>query len=336
MYIFSVRARPRLLALLLPVLTALGQAHQATTFSDDPTGTESGRLLLWVSVFAVVAAAIIVGALIYGKRRARGSRDALEAVWIAVPVILIAVVGILGAQSLVQLFSAGAKPAFGVQLTASRYWWDFDYFGTPVRVSNELVLPVGTAVELRFSATDAFHAPNVPEVGLKASAMPGQNTRAVIRFKRIGNYPGFCAEQCGPAAKQHRFRVIVVDAETFDRFLQAATDFTPPEPATPAERAGQTLFMEQCAACHTVRGTAARGTQGPDLTLLANRTTLGAASLPNTPQNLRTWIRSAPDLKPGVAMPAFPNLNDDELDALVAYLGTLGLPEFDFSTLPHK
>jgi len=317
-----------------PLILNLAWAHQATTFSDDPTGTENGRLLLWVTVFAAVSVAIILGALVYGRRRARGG-DAMDAVWYAVPVILVAVVGLLGAQSLMQLFAGAGRPAFGVQVTAHRYWWDFDYAGTPVRLSNELVLPAGVTVELRFTSTDAFHALSVPEVGLKASAIPGQNTRATVRFKKPGNYPGFCTEQCGPGAKQHRMRVLVLEPKTFDRFLTAASNFAPPTPTTPKLRRGAELFATLCASCHTVRGTDAAGKAGPDLALFGNRTTLGAASLPNTPVNLRTWIRAAPDLKPDVRMPAFTDVPDEELDALVAYLESLRVDGFDFSTLPQ-
>lgn len=326
----------RALAHGLPLLALnLAWAHQATTFSDDPTGTESGRLLLWVAVFAVVSVAIILAALFYGRRRARSGGDTLDAVWFAVPVILVAVVGLLGVQSVYQLFSAGGKPAFGVQVTAHRYWWDFDYAGTPVRLSNELVLPAGVTVELRFTSTDAFHALSVPEVGLKASAIPGQNTRATVRFRKPGNYPGLCTEQCGLGARQHRMRVLVLEPEAFDRFLTAAANFTPPPPTTPELRRGAGLFESLCAACHTVRGTKAAGTAGPDLTLFGNRTTLGAASLPNTPVNLRTWIRAAPDLKPDVRMPAFAQLSDEDLDALVAYLESLRVDGFDFTALPQ-
>lgn len=293
--------------------------------------------MLWVTIFAVVAVVIILGALWYGRRRARDHHsDSLDAVWFAIPLILVAVIGILGAQSLLHLFIGAGKPAFGVQVTAHRYWWDFDYAGTPVRLSNELVLPAGVTVELRFTSSDVFHTLSVPEVSLKASAIPGQNTRATVRFKNPGNYPGGCAEQCGPGAKQHRMRVLVLEPEDFDRFLSAATNFVPPPPATPQQRRGAELFAELCASCHTVRGTDARGTTGPDLTLFGNRTTLGAASLPNTAFNLRAWIRAAPDLKPDVRMPAFQQLSDQDLDALVTYLESLKLDGFDFGSLPQR
>jgi cytochrome c oxidase subunit 2 len=42
----------------------------------------------------------------------------------------------------------------------------------------------------------------------------------------------------------------------------------------------------------------------------------------NTPQNVRTWLKDPPTVKPGSIMPNL-NLNDHELDVLVAYLESL-------------
>jgi cytochrome c oxidase subunit II len=50
-------------------------------------------------------------------------------------------------------------------------------------------------------------------------------------------------------------------------------------------RQGRRYFMEDgCAACHTIAGTAAEGTPGPNLTHLAGRETLAADTIPNTPE----------------------------------------------------
>ena len=56
--------------------------------------------------------------------------------------------------------------------------------------------------------------------------------------------------------------------------------------------------------------------------MLGSRSTLGAATLPNTPSNLAAWVLDPHAIKPGVLMPASP-LPDPELQALVAYLDGL-------------
>jgi cytochrome c oxidase subunit II len=43
----------------------------------------------------------------------------------------------------------------------------------------------------------------------------------------------------------------------------------------------------------------------------------------NTPENLQRWIRNVQQIKPGVLMPAFANLSQADLDAVVAYLESL-------------
>ena len=77
-----------------------------------------------------------------------------------------------------------------------------------------------------------------------------------------------------------------------------------------------------CINCHTVRGTAANGRFGPDLTHLMSRATIGSGAAANTPDNLRTWLKDPDAIKPGSLMPAM-QLADGELDALVRYMLSL-------------
>ena len=77
-----------------------------------------------------------------------------------------------------------------------------------------------------------------------------------------------------------------------------------------------------CINCHTVRGTAANGRFGPDLTHLMSRDTIASGAADNTPENLRLWIENPDAIKPGSLMPAM-KLSDGELDALVRYMLSL-------------
>jgi len=71
-----------------------------------------------------------------------------------------------------------------------------------------------------------------------------------------------------------------------------------------------------------VRGTSAGGLVGPDLTHLASRQTIASGILPNTPAALGGWISDPQTIKPSAKMPAT-NLSGPQLNAVVAYLGTL-------------
>jgi cytochrome c oxidase subunit 2 len=86
---------------------------------------------------------------------------------------------------------------------------------------------------------------------------------------------------------------------------------------------GRQIFQSQaCINCHVVRGTAAQGRFGPDLTHFMSRDTLAAGAADNTPANLKLWIKAPDDVKPGSLMPAM-QLGDDEIDKVVAYLNSL-------------
>jgi cytochrome c oxidase subunit 2 len=115
-------------------------------------------------------------------------------------------------------------------------------------------------------------------------------------------------------------RVYVQPRADFDRWIQEQR-----QPATVSNAAsqGQRIFeTTACINCHTVSGTVANGRFGPDLTHLMSRDTIAAGAAPNTPENLRLWIRKPEAIKPGSLMPAM-ELTDRELDAVTAYLETL-------------
>jgi cytochrome c oxidase subunit 2 len=100
----------------------------------------------------------------------------------------------------------------------------------------------------------------------------------------------------------------------------------PPTPPTATDQRllrGRAVFARAaCGNCHAVRGTEFAGRIGPDLTHIATRRTLGAATIPNNRGNLQGWISNPQPLKPGNLMPAT-YLPADDLHALTDYLETL-------------
>ena len=115
-------------------------------------------------------------------------------------------------------------------------------------------------------------------------------------------------------------RVYVDSPEQFAEWVQtqkmaAANDNS-------VEQGRRVFESTGCIDCHAVKGTVANGHFGPDLTHLMSRDTIAAGAAPNTLQNLRNWIQDPDSIKPRSLMPAM-KLNDHDLDALVAYLGTL-------------
>jgi cytochrome c oxidase subunit 2 len=95
------------------------------------------------------------------------------------------------------------------------------------------------------------------------------------------------------------------------------------KPATASQRRGREIFLsEACSGCHTIRGTSARGTNGPDLTHLETRQTLAAVTIPNVRADLERWVVDPQHAKPGSKMPGL-ELTKPELRDLMAYLESL-------------
>jgi cytochrome c2 len=116
-----------------------------------------------------------------------------------------------------------------------------------------------------------------------------------------------------------RFRCILIP-------LAISACAQPPEGRHETDRASaargkQTIERAGCAACHKIPGIRwPRGEVGPSLAGLADRSVI-AGRLPNRPDVLAAFIRRAPDLVPGTAMPAMP-VSQAEARDIAAYLYT--------------
>jgi cytochrome c oxidase subunit II len=159
----------------------------------------------------------------------------------------------------------------------------------------------------------------VPQLAGKIDMIPGEQTELILHADEPGTYLGHCTEFCGIQHARMQFLVIAQPPDEFDAWLahQAAPAA---EPANEQAERGRVAFAETgCASCHTVRGTDADGDIGPDLTHLADRSTLGAATIPNTRGHLAGWITDPQSIKPGNLMPPSPLTSEQLLD-LVEYL----------------
>jgi cytochrome c oxidase subunit 2 len=113
--------------------------------------------------------------------------------------------------------------------------------------------------------------------------------------------------------------VVAQPPAEFDRWLAREAKPAGPPATAAAERGARVFTTGPCQSCHTIRGTSAAGDVGPDLTHVGSRRTLGANTVPNTREYLRSWIRDSQEVKPGNDMPDL-RLMPSRLDDVVAYL----------------
>ena len=243
---------------------------------------------------------------------------------IAVPVVVLATLFVW--SDIFVLRSTAAPSVKSTQMTidvVGRQWfWEVRYPGTKAVTANEIHIPTRTRVNVVGTTADVIHSFWVPELNRKMDFIPGHPNRLLLEADQPGAYRGQCAEYCG---LQHAHMSMWVYADPPDRFRAWLANMAKPAraPTTADERRGQRVFLSSpCASCHTIRGTNAHGTVGPDLTHLGTRTTLAALVLPNNRAALEEWLRDPQHVKPGNRMPRVP-LSDADYRALTTYLESL-------------
>lgn len=219
-----------------------------------------------------------------------------------------------------------ASPAdLTVVVHGKQWWWDIEYPGSgtpPLKIANEIHIPVGRNVRVELEGDDVIHSFWVPSLAGKQDLIPGRKNVLNIRAEREGVYRGQCAEFCGMQHAHMAFLVIADEAGEFQKWSQSQA--APSVAATnPEIETGREVFLSKpCAACHTVRGTSAKGGTGPDLTHVGSRRFIAAGMLPTTVGSLAAWIADPQTIKPGNNMPMVP-LAPEELRAVAAYMYSL-------------
>lgn len=320
----------------LTLLLASCGSAQDTLNPQGPQAKTIASEFWWMLGGCVFALAVITGLLVLAWVR-RGSmgpgREPGErAGWIVIVVfgIGVMVVGlvVLFFVSDVHIMGQTEQPAAGstkltVRAIGHQWYWEFDYPGTKHAVTaDEMHIPVRTPVLIEAQTTDVIHTVWVPQLNRKIDTIPGQNNEIELYADKVGRYRGQCNQYCGLQHAHMSFYVFADPPAKFEAWLRKQAQ-PAASPTGELARAGRNVFMTgACSACHTIRGTPAHGTVGPDLTHLASRTTLAGLTIPNRKGYLGGWILDSQHIKPGNQMPDI-NLDGPQLQALLAYLGGL-------------
>jgi cytochrome c oxidase subunit II len=243
---------------------------------------------------------------------------------VAAPIVSLAALFVWSDVFVLRATSAPKKSSTSltVEVIGHQWWWEVRYPGTRAVTANEIHIPVGTRVDLVGTTADVIHSFWIPQLNRKIDLIPGRTNRIVLNADRPGRFRGECYEFCGLQHAHMGMYVVAQPAAGFRAWLaNMARDAR--NPRTALERRGRQVFLaEACSGCHQIRGTPARARVGPDLTHLATRATIAAATLPNEPDSLGDWILAPQHTKPGARMPGLP-LTGPQFQAVLAYLESL-------------
>ena len=279
-------------------------------------------------VFALVVALLVLGLL---RRRSVPQRDRkplspgvtfVVSLGVVLPTIVIVALFVLTLDALPKTSPSRSAAAMTIDVVGREWFWDVRYPSTGARAADEIHIPVGVPVDIRVTSGDVIHSLWVPELNRKIDVIPGRTNDVVFDARNAGVYRGQCAEFCGLQHAHMALYVVAQPRPEFDRWLAHETLPAPPPANAQLERGQQVLLGSACEYCHTIAGTNASGTIGPDLTHIASRLSLAAGTIPNSRGYLAGWILDPQHVKPGNKMPATA-LSGPDLQALLDYLGSL-------------
>jgi cytochrome c oxidase subunit 2 len=300
--------------------------QQSTLDPQSPAARDIAKLWWWMLVIACVVFAGALGmlGLAWVRRRRKdlplvgggSGRNLALVVVFGIIIPLVVNVGVFIVANFVVMGHTDAPAAtrggMVIQVVGRQWFWEVRYPGTAAVTANEIHIPARTPVTIEATTGDVIHSFWVPQLNRKIDMIPGRTNRVELYADKPGRYRGQCAEFCGA---EHAHMAMFVFADEPARF----TAWLHNEAAPARAPANAEFAKDQCASCHTIRGTDAKGSVGPDLTHVGARSTLAALTLPNDAAALSDWLRDPQHLKPGNRMPDL-NLSDADVRNLVDYL----------------
>ena len=282
-------------------------------------------------VFLVIAGAVALLARRYAAKpgddegfREAQDEDKFEAKFTVGVVLLIGLIGYFGLTTTWRIDVDPGRQDLKPDLViiGHQWWWEIRYPGSQAVTANIAHIPKGKRLLVALESADVIHDWWVSGLGRKMDAIPGQTNYFYLEADEVGTFEGACNEFCGLQHAWMRIRVISHEQADYDAWLAAEAADALPALSESAQR-GSLLFQDMsCATCHSIRGTEATSTIGPDLSHLASRSTLLSGKMDYSKENLRKWLHDPQAVKPGAHMPRF-IFTEAELDDLTDYLDGL-------------
>jgi cytochrome c oxidase subunit 2 len=321
------------------------------------------KVIFWIAlaVFIGVQIAIVMTVLKYRRRHEDEPRpkqihgnQKLELVWTIIPAVILVAIFIPTIRAMYRIDDRANEGEYVIEVYGKQWWWEVHYTEPEsvanIVTANEFYIPTNTRVRIELISSNVTHSFYVPQLAGKMDVLPGHTNVMSVEADKPGMYFGECAEFCGESHAYMRFKIIAVPQAEFDKWVTgwnqgASSVAASMAPEGDVDRVPQNLAL--CLGCHRIGGVPnnAEGeplpdvpvgigggdspeTQvyGPNLSMLACRTTLAGGILPNDQEHLRDWLHDPGGVKQGNFMATQikeGTLKPEQIDAIVAYLTTL-------------
>jgi len=187
-------------------------------------------IIAGIAVGVFVYAAILWSVLAYRRRDGREAarftgNPRLELIYTVLSFAIVVGLFINTYAAEVPVDRVSAQPQSVVHAVAFRWSWAFDYNGARIRetgtpqIPPTLYLPVGRTTEIDLNSEDVTHSFWIPAFLFKRDAIPGMTNKFDLTPTQTGTYLSRCAQFCGLDHALMTFKVAVVPAAAYDRFI---------------------------------------------------------------------------------------------------------------------
>lgn len=177
-----------------------------------PTGGGGGKkLFLSLTLSAIIVVGLILWtyvSLLYietGPSSQQAQQQALDNA------------GIAQAGQAQQVNQTGELNPITIDVIGHRFSWEFVY-PNGHSMTGEMRVPKNRLIRLNVTSADVFHNIGVPELRVKADAVPGQQTHAWFVAKQTGTHEAQCYELCGSGHSYMTAEVRVVTQNGYDQW----------------------------------------------------------------------------------------------------------------------
>ena len=274
---------------------------------------------------ALIFLAVTLLAIKYRRSTGRDAQQIegstlLEITWSIIPLFVMMTFFVWGA---VIYFQERTPPADAteVYVVAKQWMWKIEHMEGQ-REINELHVPTGQNIKLIMTSQDVIHSFYVPAFRIKQDVLPGRYTTLWFKATKPGRYHLFCAEYCGTQHSGMGGDIVVMEPQDYAQWMAGG-------PSAPLQDTGKQLFSSLgCATCHRFdvqgRGPNLQGIYNKPVLLEDGRTVIADENYVRE-SILNPTAKIVNGFKP--VMPTFQGIvSDEQLNALVAYVKSLGQP----------
>jgi cytochrome c oxidase subunit II len=231
-------------------------------------------LFKFMAVFGNAILIFVAGYVVYFsiafRARASDSAEAigvpihdapkLELWWTVIPTLLLILLTALSINVWYKIYYGTAAPALTAEVIGHQFYFEYRYPGLKTSVfskTDAMHLPVGVPVRILITSGDVIHQWWVPEIRLKAAAVPGLVTDLNFTPLRTGTYDIACSEFCGVDHSLMQGKLLIEPIAAFNKWIDSENKAAVAvggalNLASGNADAGKAIFAQKCTSCHQI------------------------------------------------------------------------------------